>query len=98
MRLKNKEIAIIKDTFIEVFKSGEIYLFGSRVDDYKNGGDIDLYIRNISKVKIAENKINFLVNVKRVIGEQKIDLVIDRGTKRLIDKKAIETGVLLWKS
>jgi len=33
MRLSNYEIKAIKSTFDEVFGSGNIYLFGSRIDD-----------------------------------------------------------------
>ena len=29
---------------MEIFHSGDIYLFGGRVDDTKKGADIDLYI------------------------------------------------------
>jgi predicted nucleotidyltransferase len=45
MRLTQNEKDSIKKTFLEVFGEGEIYLFGSRVDDSKRGGDIDLFIR-----------------------------------------------------
>ncbi|WP_297483921.1 hypothetical protein [Sulfurimonas sp.] len=37
MRLTQYEIASIKKIFEEVFGDGEIYLFGSRVDDSKKG-------------------------------------------------------------
>lgn len=33
MRLKDIEIEAIKTAFAEVFGEGQIYLFGSRVDD-----------------------------------------------------------------
>ena len=45
MRLKENEIKAITDSFREIFSSGELYLFGSRIDDSKKGGDIDLYIK-----------------------------------------------------
>ena len=45
MRLTFKQHQAIKKYFLEVFREGQIYLFGSRVDDNKKGGDIDLYIR-----------------------------------------------------
>lgn len=44
MRLEPYEIKVIQDSFINNFHSVKIYLFGSRVDDTKKGGDIDLYI------------------------------------------------------
>ncbi len=45
MRVSQKEIQIIKDTIYKYFSNNvEIFLFGSRVDDNKKGGDIDLYI------------------------------------------------------
>ena len=98
MRLKKYEIEAIGQTFADVFEHGEIYLFGSRTDDSQRGGDIDLYVHSTFCEKLAAKKIDFLVEIKSKIGMQKIDLVIDRGSDRLIDKKAKETGVLLWKS
>ena len=44
MRLKPHYIHSIKKYFLQIFTDGEIYLFGSRVDDSKKGGDIDLYL------------------------------------------------------
>ena len=41
MRLNQNYIRVIKQAFFEVFNKGDIYLFGSRVDDSKKGGDID---------------------------------------------------------
>ncbi len=42
MRLTKHEIESIKKAFQETFENGKIYLFGSRVDDTKRGGDIDV--------------------------------------------------------
>ena len=44
MRLKKEEIKTIKDTIKKFDKSAKIYLFGSRIDDNKRGGDIDILI------------------------------------------------------
>jgi len=79
---------MIKKAFLEVFESGNIYLFGSRVDDTKKGGDIDLYISTPDKKDLVSKKIDFLVQLKRKIGEQKIDVVLDYATNRLIDNIA----------
>ena len=40
MRLNENEIIQIKQSFESVFHTGKIYLFGSRIDDTKKGGDI----------------------------------------------------------
>jgi predicted nucleotidyltransferase len=49
MRLNQKQLTSIKTNFNNCFDNGKIYLFGSRVDDTKKGGDIDLYISTQDK-------------------------------------------------
>lgn len=44
MRLAEYEKTSIRKSFEEFFEEGHIYLFGSRVDDTKRGGDIDLLL------------------------------------------------------
>ena len=45
MRLSKKEIQVILRVAKEIYGEGvEIYLFGSRINDEKKGGDIDLYV------------------------------------------------------
>ena len=97
MRLSNREIRSIQNAFTTTFGSGEIYLFGSRTNDTLKGGDIDLFIVPATYNNLTEKKIDFLVKLKRSIGEQRIDVVIDRGENRPIDKKAKSAGVLLCK-
>ena len=95
MRLTTQQHQAIKKYFLEVFKEGQIYLFGSRVDDAQKGGDIDLYIRTIDRKNLVHKKLDFLVKLKRAIGNQKIDIVFDRGLSRSIDSVAMKQGVLL---
>jgi len=95
MRLTQKQIKAINESFKEIFKSGSIYLFGSRVDDNLKGGDIDLYIDTDDKDNLFEKKIDFLVSLKRKIGEQKIDIVISRDKNRLIEQEALNKGIEL---
>ena len=46
MRLSKKEIQVILRVAKEIYGEGvEIYLFGSRINDEKKGGDIDLLVR-----------------------------------------------------
>jgi len=80
MRLSNFEISSIKNTFYDVFKNGDIYVFGSRINDNLNGGDIDIFVdipNNLfSKKEVFDKKIIFLSKLKEKIGEQKIDVII----------------------
>ncbi len=93
--MSNKEIRAITSTFKDIFKSGKIYLFGSRVDNTKKGGDIDLYIQTEAKDNLLEKKLNFLVELKKKIGEQKIDIIISKDINRPIEQIALKEGILL---
>lgn len=97
MRLTPFEQQMIKEAFVETLGQGSLYLFGSRVQDHRKGGDIDLYFLPRNLKPTLSQRIDFLVKLKSKIGEQKIDLVVGGSEPRLIDKLAIETGVLLCK-
>lgn len=44
MRLLEKELDIIRSVIHDIDPEGKIYLFGSRSDDQRRGGDIDLFL------------------------------------------------------
>jgi predicted nucleotidyltransferase len=92
LRLKKYEKEAIISTFKEIFENGEIILFGSRIDDTKRGGDIDLYIKAPYSF---EKKIKFLAKLKRKIGDRKIDVVFNEDENRLIEKEA-NCGITLY--
>lgn len=95
MRLSSFEIRSIVSVFEKVFAEGKIYLFGSRIDDSKSGGDIDLYIETRNDENLVEKKIQFLMALEALIGEQKIDIVFHRDSDRPIEKEATSKGILL---
>ena len=99
MRLSPNYHKVIKETFKLVFNGKAIYLFGSRVDDSKKGGDIDLYLilkdEDLKNEELFEKKIKFLSKIKRNIGEQKIDIVFNKDKNRLIEQEAIKWGIRL---
>ncbi|MGZ5077666.1 MAG: nucleotidyltransferase domain-containing protein [Methylobacter sp.] len=96
MRLTLFEISTIQHSARNIFgDTVKVYLFGSRVDDNKKGGDIDLYLVPDNKDNLYEKKIKFLSVLDMALGEQKIDVVIAKDQTRPIEKEAIETGIEL---
>jgi uncharacterized protein len=96
VRLSPVYQAIIKAEAIRVFgENVAVFLFGSRVDDSKKGGDIDLFIRTADKEGLFEKKIRFLARLKRQIGEQKIDVVFNEDEDRLIEQEVRKWSIQL---
>ena len=74
MRLKTEERELIKDSIYALDNTAKIYLFGSRVNDQKRGGDIDLLVVSdkINRKNIRKIKEKFFSK----FGEQRLDLVV----------------------
>jgi predicted nucleotidyltransferase len=96
MRLSYHERQVIHEEAHTIFgEEAEIFLFGSRVDDRKRGGDIDLYIKLTNKENLSEKKTRFLSRVKWRTEDQRIDVVFNEDSGRLIEKEALKCGVPL---
>ena len=94
VRLTSKQVNIIKETAKEIFgKNSKIYIFGSRVDLSKKGGDIDILILTENTIDKFKKKIKFVAKLYKKLGEQKIDVIITDKPKYDIEKIALETGV-----
>ena len=74
MRLSVQDIKVIKKATKEIYGNSPIWLFGSRVDDNKKGGDIDLFIETKQKSSI-DDKIKFLRILENNGIERKVDLI-----------------------
>lgn len=88
MRISAKEVAIIKNKTKDIFGEVVIYLFGSRVDDEKKGGDIDLYI--VAKVK--DNLFSKKRKLKIILEDilyKPVDIIVSINKERLIEREAI---------
>jgi len=92
MRLSEKEIDVLKQTLYHLSSEAKLYLFGSRVDDSKRGGDIDLMIvsKDFTKKQLREFRITFFKH----FGEQKLDIIVDNGSfknpfHQIVKKEAI---------
>ncbi len=100
MRLNDNDIKSIKKVAKAVFgETAKIWLFGSRTDNKRKGGDIDLLIQckqAISRSDLYLLKIKFLVQLKKIIEDQKIDVFIDNGHQQnIIYQQAYKQGIQL---
>ena len=92
MRLSTEEISLLKEKVQELSPCAKIFLFGSRVDDTKKGGDIDLLVlsNELTKKDLRYLRLAFFEK----FGEQKMDIILDDGSfnapfLKLISQKAI---------
>lgn len=76
MRLPETLKSSILKAIHESFGDAEIYLFGSRTDDTKRGGDIDIAIcTDMTRERFRKHKITFVSLLMRMGFDLKIDLV-----------------------
>ena len=93
MRLSMNEIEKIKYTLSNIDSDAKVYLFGSRVDDRKKGGDIDLLV--FSKKMKSSESIKFQTKLWDVLGEQKIDVVIPNANNKNFVNLVMEEAIQL---
>lgn len=74
MRITTSEISNLLRSIKCFDEDADVYLFGSRVDDNKRGGDIDIAILS-DKIDLKK-KIDIKFNFFNDFGEQKLDIVI----------------------
>ncbi len=83
MRLSETYSKIIQRSAEKIFgKNVQVFLFGSRTDDRLKGGDIDLLIKTDEIKMTGMNKVIFLADVKKQLGDQSIDIVYDKHGRR----------------
>ena len=79
-----------------------LVLFGSRADDSKRGGDIDLCVETdqLPWENLVRSRHAFLVALDKALGERKIDVLLRRRADeaRLIDREVDEKGVELCRT
>lgn len=80
MRITEAERRVLRDEAQKAFRAdSKVFLFGSRVDDARRGGDIDLLVETgkTGQAAIFEAQLRFLARVKLALGEQIIDVIVD---------------------
>lgn len=80
-----------KDIYGEDVK---VYLFGSRTDDTKRGGGIDLLVRTPLQRYGVLSRIRMIAKLKELLGDQKIDIIGDHEDS-VVAEEAMRQGILL---
>ena len=93
MRLSDRERNAIVSAVHSYDAQAQVFLFGSRVDDAKKGGDIDLLIRSGSIGPDERRRIRR--SICDAIGEQKIDILLAADLANPLVRIAERSGVLL---
>lgn len=93
IRLKSEEINIIKESVASFDPDAKVFLFGSRVDPNKKGGDIDLLV--FSQTLKEMDSLKILKKIFDRMEEQKIDILIASDTSEPFVKLALSNGVEL---
>lgn len=80
MRLSPDQVTAIRESATEAFGEGTaVWLFGSRADDSRKGGDIDLLVAPplCSAAEKLARKLRFLARLEKRLGERRVDVVIE---------------------
>lgn len=93
MRISDDERKSIVNAVSEIDSEASIWLFGSRADDNKKGGDIDIAVLS-KKIGIME-KIRIKKSICDKIGDQKIDLLVSNFGNEAFFKFAVKEGLKL---
>lgn len=74
MRISEEMRQFFKYQILKKDPTAKVYLFGSRTDDSKKGGDIDILILS-DKKWILDDIFNLKIQFYKTFGEQKLDIV-----------------------
>jgi len=95
MRLTAKQIEMIRNSIRKTFGNGtSIWLFGSRIDDSKRGGDVDIYVEP-ANVKPLMTVLQCKVTLEECL-DLHVDLIVkEPGKEKPIYKIAKAQGAFL---
>lgn len=100
MRISEKAKVLITEAVVQYMPQAEkIILFGSRADDTKRGGDIDLLVQIADNSAVVfTQKLRAVSAMQLQLNGQRIDMVTARSEydERLIVRTAYREGIVLW--
>lgn len=95
MRISHEQRQFLATYWLNQDESSSIYLFGSRVDDAKKGGDIDVLLltdKKLPHTEIYKMKLSFC----KIFGEQKIDIVnLEKGEESAFKNYILSYAIML---
>jgi len=95
MRLSDCQKSAIIEAVKNTDPNARVWLFGSRTDDNKKGGDIDLAILSEKANKDIMQQIQIRRFICNKIGEQRIDIVTSLDGNEAFFRLAVEKGIEL---
>jgi len=95
MRITENEKNVIIDAVKNIDPDARLWLFGSRADDSKKGGDIDIAIFSEEINNDVMKKIQVRRFICNRIGEQSIDIITSSDGKEAFFRLAVEEGIKL---
>lgn len=97
MRLTAKEVAAIKASAQEAFGPNVVVrVFGSRLDDQRRGGDIDLHLQ-VPEQSAPGASARFRRLLNQRVGEREYDILVATAGQHLspVHQNAVTQGVVL---
>lgn len=97
MRISQEQASMIRKLVQQSLgEESKAWLFGSRVDDAKRGGDVDLYVETKQACDLS-TKLSLMSEIQKYTGFRKVDLLIktDADPERPIHATAKSEGVRL---
>ena len=74
MRMSQPQAALLKKEIQARLPQGRVYVFGSRANDAKRGGDIDILVVGDKRLSILD-RLKVRTAFYRAYGMQKVDIV-----------------------
>ena len=74
MRITNEQADFLEKEVLTLMQDAQVYLFGSRTDDQKRGGDIDIMVLSDKRLTWKE-KAMIRWHYFEKFGEQKLDII-----------------------
>jgi predicted nucleotidyltransferase len=93
MRITDAEKDALVSSVRQADHKARIWLFGSRLDDAKKGGDIDIAV--LSPLIHIPERMRIRRSIIDRIGERKIDIVVSADGTDPFFRLAVETGIRL---